>query len=285
MASPDVRRIEMVGCARQFQSMLPRRLRPVLRPLYYPLFRLQLRARCWLEDIGEANAASTHPIPPALLRFRVSEEISRRQFLLVGESCARIVQESAYSAGVPLSGSRRVLDFGCGCGRVLSWLIRECPDVEFHGADTDREAIAWCKSHMRPSFVANSPEPPLPFPEGHFDLVYSFSVFTHLNEDMQDLWLAELRRVLKSDGVCLLTVHGERAARALEPSDRARLHAHGFFFKTSRKLNGIMPDWYHTAWHSENYIVNRLSRWFTDVQYRRLPDATQDVVIARVPAA
>lgn len=223
-------------------------------------------------------------MPPALLRFRVSEEISKSRFSLIGQRCARIVEEQARASGVALGRGRRVLDFGCGCGRVLKWLLRDCPDVEFHGVDTDWEAITWCQRHLRSaSFAINAPRPPLSFPDGLFDFVYSFSVFTHLDEPMQDLWLAELRRVLKSGGTCLLTVHGERSARLLDLNDLHRLQANGFLFRTSRKLKGIVPAWYHTAWHSEAYIVNRLLRWFGDVQYLRLPDATQDVVIAWAP--
>ena len=65
-------------------------------------------------------------------------------------------------------------------------------------------------------FQATSPISRLPFPNKHFDVVYSISVFTHLDEHMQDQWLSELRRVLKMDGVLLFTVHGSLAAQELD---------------------------------------------------------------------
>lgn len=98
---------------------------------------------------------------------------------------------------------------------------------------------------------------------------------------MQDLWLAELRRVLRRDGLLFLTVHGRWAAGLLEPADQDRLNEAGFLFKTSRKLAGIVPPWYHTSWHSEAYIVARVSKWFSDVRYTVITDGLQDIVTAR----
>ena len=46
------------------------------------------------------------------------------------------------------------------------------------------------------------------------------------------------------------------------------------------KLKGLVPDWYQTTWHSKEYIVARLSRWFTNARYQTVPDGMQDVVIA-----
>ena len=49
----------------------------------------------------------------------------------------------------------------------------------------------------------------------------------------------------------------------------------------SRKLSGIVPDWYNTSWHSRAYIVARLDAMFSDVRYTVVPDGIQDLVAAR----
>jgi len=221
-------------------------------------------------------------MPPALLRYRVSELLSEESFLRVGHGCAHHVAEQALAMGLDLDRCHRVLDFGCGCGRTLVWLLRAHPGVEFHGVDVDREAIEQCQKHLASAhFVACRHLPPLPHPDGHFDFIYCFSVLTHLDEAMQDLWLAELRRVLKPDGLLLVTVHGRRTAHMLDATDQMQLDAAGFLFKTSKKLKGIVPSWYQTAWHCRDYIVARLSKGFQEVRYIAIPDGAQDIVIGR----
>ncbi len=107
------------------------------------------------------------------------------------------------------------------------------------------------------------------------------SVFTHLNEFMQDLWLAELSRILTPGGVLLLTVHARAASQGLDLDGQKMLQLHGFVHQCSQKLRGLVPDWYQTTWHSREYIVNRLSTWFGDIRYCVVPDSQQDIVAAR----
>jgi hypothetical protein len=59
------------------------------------------------------------------------------------------------------------------------------------------------------------------------------------------------------------------------------LTAKGFVHRRSKKLNGLLPEWYQTTWHSRDYIVSRLSASFSDVHYTSVPDGMQDVVIAK----
>ena len=44
-----------------------------------------------------------------------------------------------------------------------------------------------------------------PYPDDHFDVVFSFSVFTHMGVDEIAHYLKETRRVLKPGGKCLST--------------------------------------------------------------------------------
>jgi len=182
-----------------------------------------------------------------------------------------------------LADMEHVLDFGCGCGRTLRWLIERYPGTQFYGADVDREAIEWCARNLEKGIYVNSqPEPPLPFASRHFDVVYCFSVFTHLDERMQDMWLVEIQRILKPGGILILTVHGDRTATALHDEDAVQVFRDsGFAHQRTRKLSGIMPDWYNTSWHSQAYILGRVGRLFGDVRYILVPDGAQDLVIAR----
>ena len=263
------------------RGLIPLSVVPAVRTAYHLAFRMQLQLRCRMADILDRARANDHKLPPAMLRFRVSGLIDTRDFYRIGSGCARLIEESLQTAGKTIAPGVRILDFGCGCGRTLRWLLLRHPNSEFHGVDVDLEAIKWCTKHLKPGrFQATSPFPPLPFPNNHFDIVYSISVFTHLDECMQDVWLSELSRVLKPDGVLVLTVHGTLAAQELDPDAREVLKRSGFLHRHSMKLKGLVPDWYNTTWHSEEYILARLSRWFLNTRYQRVPDGMQDVVVA-----
>ena len=119
----------------------------------------------------------------------------------------------------PLAAYPRILDFGCGCGR-LARMFKGHPG-EIHGCDIDRRHVEWINEHL--PFVQatlTQPNQALPYADGTFDLVVSISVFTHLNEASQDLMLAQLKRVTRPGGTLLLTTHGERALARARDEDR-----------------------------------------------------------------
>jgi len=269
-------------------ALTPRRevlstLKAVARPVYHRVFRMHLRMRFWYADW--VASPSEVPVPPAILRFRVSESLSVAEFLRVGAGWAGLIRRHVNGMGMDFASARRVLDFGCGCGRTMRWFLCDNGDTEFHGVDVDADAVDWCGRHLkRGHFLVTEPAPPLPYPAEYFDVVYCLSVFTHLNEPMQDAWLSELARILKPGGVLLLTVFGNAASNRLDQPGRMVLQEQGFVNRRSRKLRGVVPDWYQTTFHSRKYIVTRLSTWFTDIRYSEVPDGRQDVVTARRPS-
>ena len=142
----------------------------------------------------------------------------------------------------------------------------------------------------------NAPEPPLPYGDGQFDLVFNHSVLTHLDERLQDLWLAELRRITKPGGVLMLTVHGEKAFEdaergARESGDdtapwRTELESRGILFVAQDGYVGsTFPDFYHTTFHAPWYVFEHWSRFLTVRAYIPRGDLEhQDIVVLALPA-
>jgi SAM-dependent methyltransferase len=149
------------------------------------------------------------PFPPHHLMENVSGLTSEADFAAHGITIYQAIQNASPK---PMAAFRRILDFGCGCGR-LARLFKGYPG-NMTGCDVDERHVEWINnnlSHM--TAVRTQPNAPLPFAEGSFDAIISISVFSHLDEDSQKLYLRELARV-SSDGACLfLTTHGERALR------------------------------------------------------------------------
>ena len=154
-------------------------------------------------------------VPPLGL-IRVS---SPEQYIETGRDWAeRIVDFGG------LKPSDRVLDVGCGNGRVAAWLTPFLSTGEYFGFDIRQDEIDWLSEHVTTKFpnfnflyspVHNAfynPEGHIsaehyefPFPDGDFDFVYLTSIFTHMLPTDVTHYLSEIHRVLKPGGRCFIS--------------------------------------------------------------------------------
>jgi len=104
---------------------------------------------------------------------------------------------------------RRLLDWGCGCGRLSLHLVAEGVAAEHFGCDIDAEAVAWCAANVDGTFSAIPPVPPTEFPAGFFDIVIGYSVFTHLTEAMAASVAGRATPYHRPGGLVLVTAHGD----------------------------------------------------------------------------
>jgi len=149
------------------------------------------------------------PLPPGRLMFMVQGTTNVREFLTDGRGTAEGVLDVLRGSGVAVDSSTSVLDFGCGCGRVIRH-VHAMTGARCYGTDYNPQLIEWCKRKLRfAQFKVNGVAPPLPYGDAQFDVIYALSVFTHFGEDLQSAWLSELSRVLKPGGHLLMTTHGE----------------------------------------------------------------------------
>ncbi len=171
------------------------------------------RALCMM-----TGASGGIPIPPLrVLRFVGPGH--PKPFLRNGKFTPESIQSILERNGLLLREMGDVLDFGCGCGRVLRHFA-SIARGRLHGTDYNPILIDWCKRHLPfASFMSNGLTPPLPCEADRFDLVYAVSVFTHLPSDTQFEWMRELQRVLKPGGHLLFSTHGEKHTAFLDPAE------------------------------------------------------------------
>jgi SAM-dependent methyltransferase len=140
--------------------------------------------------------------------------------LIHGFNQFRLMRGLAERAGLDLSRARQIVDFGCGYGRIVRFFTKDAPDARVVGLDIEESLVAWCRAQLRFGDWQIVPSlPPTSLPAGESSLVIAFSVFTHLSEESQAAWLAEIDRWLEPGGVAVVTLwtHPSRSRQYHEP--------------------------------------------------------------------
>lgn len=119
---------------------------------------------------------------------------------------SKLVERFRRHGDRPLADAR-VVDFGCGWGRLTRFLARDVAPGALFGCDPVDSILEECRRNGVPATLARSEILPkqLPF-EDSFDLAFSFSVFTHISEAAHVRCLAALHAGMRPGGILVLTV-------------------------------------------------------------------------------
>jgi SAM-dependent methyltransferase len=181
---------------------------------------------------------------------------------------------------------RRLLDLGCGSGRVLANFVVDAPGIEVTGCDIDGEAIHWCRDAWpRCRFDRIEPYPPLPYAKASFDIVVSLAVFAAFGPEEQALWLPELQRVVSPGGLLLISVQGMFSASFLHPPPFLSLLARRGMIaqKQYETLRGEMGlGEYLGVYQTRSYTWREWSTYFEVLEHLEGEiNADQDLVVLR----
>ena len=250
------------------------RMTPVLSRLAKNLDALEAENRQLTERLtpvlrSNRDAAPTEldatgvPLPPVNLRHWVAGTDNATWFLEGGQLGAQTVVSLLAKHQVDFAKLESVLDFGCGCARVLRHL-RGYGTVRLHGTDSNQAAIAWCDEYLDfAEFATNRLEPPMRYRPHSFDFAYAFSVFTHLPESLQVAWMQEMRRILKPKGLLLITVHGDHYLPQI-PAAETEKYQRGELVVLSEDAVGQNRC---AAFHPESYVRKILASGFEVVDF------------------
>ena len=171
----------------------------------------------------------------------------------------------------------RVLDVGCGIGRLAIPLTSYLKGGSYDGLDIVPSGIDWCNEHIAPKFqgfhftladIYNTEYNPggqmkaseytFPYADDAFDLVVLISVFTHMLPADTERYIAEISRVLRPGGRCwasfyILNPDSIKMMNAGNGSLRFK-HDHGTYWT----VNDKMPEL--STGYQEDYIMDVFER-------------------------
>jgi SAM-dependent methyltransferase len=230
---------------------------------------------------------SDHAFPDPDRRKRVHGDVNEDGFIINGYSTFMKLSCALADLSRGWNEFPRILDWGCGCGRVFRHLPHEAL-ARLAGADIDADNIEWCKRHFpRSEFHAVPLLPPSTLPGDHFDLVIGISVFTHLREPAQNAWLQELSRICRRGALLLLSTHGPTAgARANLSSEQYEEWISKGFMATGLNvdLGGAILDenYYVDSLHTHDYVRRHWGTHFEVLKiYGGYIANHQDLVVMR----
>lgn len=148
-----------------------------------------------------------------------ADTVGSGDFRAVGDHLLSLARDAG-----GLQPHHRILDVGCGIGRLAVPLTEFITTGEYAGFDVSKSAVNWCRKHITPRFpnftftrvdVFNSHYNPrgkvlpsafvFPCEDASVDMVFLSSILTHLTPDALMQYIAETARVLKAGGRAVMT--------------------------------------------------------------------------------
>ena len=176
--------------------------------------------------------------------------------------------------GLKLTDFKAILDFGCGCGRI----IRHLKTVgKVYGCDCNSEAIKWAKEHLPfAEFSRTHVTHPTAYSDNTFDLIFALSVLTHMPEELEYQWMSEFRRLLRPQGFLILSLHGDTYLERLTSKEKRRFLGGQIVVRGERHAGSNRC----ATFHPRHYVTENLAQGFHMVDF--VPQglqATQDLYL------
>ena len=225
-------------------------IKPVLRDMSMP---------------AKEDSAATHkgyvrwnhvlPLPTDRMMLHIGAE-TVENFLVVADAWAQALSHFI------LPGSH-VMDVGCGCGRTARLLAVNPNVLEFTGFDVVEPYIDWCNRFFSETYPGRfsfhhldvqteryNPNGKLsckttrfPSADGTINLIYAASVFTHLYPEDLSCYAAEMNRVLKSDGLAVVSIHDQpKGSDLFSGSEHRADYKAGHFLSLMQKAGFVLHE-------------------------------------------
>jgi len=212
----------------------------------------------------EKDFRINNALPDDILMHLVVHSVDPKSFLEEGNAAAELIKSILGQNGIDLLSIKNILDFGVGCGRVIRWWQEYSKIISFWGCDINPDLIAWCANNLEfGNYSVNNLQPPTIYNDAQFDLVYLFSVFTHLTIETQKKWLDEFSRILIPGGMALISVHGDFHAKYL-PEESYQVYKEKGYYVLTKNAEG---ENLCASYENREFCENLFSKNFRILNY------------------
>jgi len=188
------------------------------------------------------------------------------------------------------SSDSRVLDIGCGQGRLPIGILRVIGEIDYLGIDIHKPSIDWCKKFIEKYYISFKFQHLNLYNERYnkrgvkindtfrfkietnsIDIIYLFSVFSHITEDDMRVYLKEFSRILSENGKIFFSTFVEEDVPNVTINPNYRL-----------KCSGPL----HIVRYRKKYLFSVLSEFgFSVLEYihGKEADGQSAIYVARNP--
>ncbi|MCI0407046.1 MAG: class I SAM-dependent methyltransferase, partial [Acidobacteria bacterium] len=193
---------------RQWQDFLAKK-RDMTQPPHRIFYDVEEDLWFWMLTEGCRRHPTLQGILPGMADPKVAEQFvgsSGDAALREGFGAYKLFRKAFEDHVGPMQTCTSILDSGVGWGRIIRFFLKDLEPSKIWGIDPSPEAVDICRRTNRwCRFAQIDFLPPTDFADGTFDLIYMYSVFSHLSEPAQQRWLTEFHRILRPGGLLVAT--------------------------------------------------------------------------------
>jgi SAM-dependent methyltransferase len=187
-------------------------------------------------------------------------------YFTAGRDALRAVRMAMLAVG--LDDFKSALDFGSGGGRVLRWLKAAFPNASLTACDILPKQVEFCAKEFGATGLVSEGDPSGLGLEGPFELIWSGSVLTHLDEEMWVKVLELFSRVAAYGGVIVFTAYGRLVAEMVRSGENKLNMTDDQVGEAVRKYDETGFSFQKTRWDGDTLV----SREWVCRQLDRFPE-------------
>lgn len=183
------------------------------------------------------------------------------KYFLEGKRNANLFLDVIKRNKPQLANGAIILDYGCGHGRITRFLQNLFSPKKLVVADVWKGAVNFCSKEFDAIPFIITEENQMSKLPLKFDVILSFSVFSHLPPKDFENTLLELKKSLNDNGILLFTTKGEFDSKKFEAALENGFYFGHFGWKKPNETEGRLPvEKYSTMIVSRKFVEKTLNK-------------------------